>query len=110
LVSTAFAENPRPADLPLFADFDRDSDVDGSDFLAWQLHSGMMQGATNQDGDANGDHRVDQFDLQLWLAEFGKSASPSAVSIIPEPSTTFLVLTFSFVLLGKSRTLRSCLS
>ncbi|MCG8450737.1 MAG: hypothetical protein MI725_14300, partial [Pirellulales bacterium] len=56
------------------ADFDQDTDVDGFDFLAWQLGAGTTGGATLAQGDGNGDGNVDGADLALWEAQFGTSA------------------------------------
>ena len=36
------------------ANFDDDTDIDGIDFLTWQNGYGMIGGATNHDGDADG--------------------------------------------------------
>ena len=49
------------------ADFDRDGDVDGNDFLLWQ------QGVSNRDptlGDANGDGLVNGEDLVIWSEQY----------------------------------------
>jgi hypothetical protein len=57
-------------------DFDDDGDVDGADFLYWQLNDGS------------------QSNLDLWQVTFGNVASPmSAASIgVPEPSSFMLLL------------------
>ena len=69
------------------ADFDDDSDVDGFDFLAWQLGLGTTSGATNADGDANGDGDVDGDDLLGWEATFGTTGpAPSTAITSSEPS------------------------
>ena len=53
------------------ADFDEDGDVDGSDFLAWQVNFGLTAGATKADGDADGDGDVDGSDFLIWQTQFG---------------------------------------
>ena len=62
--STAFRE----------ADFDEDGDVDGSDFLAWQVNFGVTAGTTKADGDADFDGDVDGSDFLIWQTQFGDSA------------------------------------
>ena len=57
--------------LTLGADFDRDNDVDGHDFLRWQRGLGIAAGAVKSNGDANGDHGVNAADLAIWRQEFG---------------------------------------
>ncbi len=57
-------------------DFDDDGDVDGFDFLSWQLGFGMSGAAvTSSDGDSNGDDVVNSADLADWDAEFGSGAA-----------------------------------
>ena len=58
------------ADFPV-ADFDGDSDIDGSDFLAWQRGFGKNTGAVPADGDADKDGDVDAQDLTSWKFQFG---------------------------------------
>ncbi|QDT00803.1 Alpha-amylase precursor [Adhaeretor mobilis] len=74
-------------------DFDLDRDVDGGDFLAWQLGIG---GNRFDQGDANLDGVVDATDLGIWQAEYGFIAAGfgsaiAASSAIPEPSSLVLV-------------------
>ena len=45
-------------------DFDRDNDVDGSDFVLWMEHDPST-------GDANGDGIVDGIDLNYWMQNWG---------------------------------------
>ncbi len=52
-------------DIFLSADFDHDDDVDGKDFLIWQLGLGLMMEVDNINGDANGDGVVDDADLSI---------------------------------------------
>ena len=53
-------------DIFLSADFDHDDDVDGTDFLIYQLGLGLMMEVDNTNGDANGDGLVDDADLSIW--------------------------------------------
>lgn len=53
------------------ADFDKDGDVDGRDFLSWQRGFGIPGGATRGDGDADQDGDVDQQDLTIWQDTYG---------------------------------------
>lgn len=67
------------------ADFDADGDVDGADFLTWQRHVGVNNGAaTLAHGDGDGDEHVTVADLEIWRTQFG-TASP-AVQGVPEPA------------------------
>jgi hypothetical protein len=65
------------------ADFDGDGDVDGGDFLTWQLGYGATADATAVLGDANGNGRVNRYDLRAWQEGFG--APISATKAVPEP-------------------------
>ena len=69
------------ADFPN-ADFDGDSDIDGSDFLAWQRGFGKSSGVVPSDGDADSDGDVDAQDLTSWKFQFGGVApQPLAASV-----------------------------
>ncbi|HEX6962050.1 MAG TPA: PEP-CTERM sorting domain-containing protein [Lacipirellula sp.] len=86
------------ADLAPTADFDFDSDVDGTDFLIWQQNVGSL---TAEEGDANFDGLVDGVDLGAWEGELGRSSTTASIVIdnikfgggassifaVPEPST-----------------------
>ncbi len=61
----------------LAADFDKDGDVDGQDFLIWQANFPTLDGsATQSTGDASGDGNVDGSDFLIWQSEFG-TVSPA---------------------------------
>ncbi len=62
------------------ADFDGDSDIDGSDFLIWQRNAGTTGTALRSDGDANTDTDVDADDLTIWTDQYGLTASQAASS------------------------------
>jgi PEP-CTERM motif-containing protein len=69
------------------ADFDSDADVDGADFLYWQLIAGSKS------------------DLADWQEDFGDTSSPAEIAIIPEPSTLLLGALATAGLLVKRRTM-----
>ncbi|MCH7751506.1 MAG: hypothetical protein IH898_05055, partial [Planctomycetes bacterium] len=81
--STLFGDDPN--NLTPSADFDEDGDVDGSDFLTWQLGLGTLLGASHGDGDADGDGDVDDNDLAIFEANYGSSALVASVVGVPEP-------------------------
>lgn len=69
------------------ADFDADTDVDGTDFLAWQL---------GQSPDPQGSS-----DLLNWETQFGSSPPPlSAAVSVPEPLSLALLASSGIALLG----------
>jgi len=71
--------------LGVSADFDSDNDVDGFDFLAWQLGLGTSApNATKSDGDADDDQDVDGDDLTVWENQFGTVIAPLAAPILAE--------------------------
>ena len=70
------------------ADFDKDGDVDGEDFLIWQVAFPTLDGtATSNTGDANDDGDVDGEDFLIWQTEFG---SGLAGLTAPEPDAALL--------------------
>ena len=64
------------------ADFDTDGDVDGLDFLHWQLGAGSGPGATKTDGDADLNGLVNVFDLTQWQGEFGSVNASTDVDYV----------------------------
>ena len=82
----AFATNPQAAASPSFpGDFDADGRIDGRDFLIWQSHAGMPDGATLADGDADGDGDVDGDDFVVWHTAISEAAGETAALNVPEP-------------------------
>lgn len=67
------------------ADFDADFDIDGLDFLTWQL--GFGNGTTHSQGDADNSRTVDSTDLFFWENQYGSQTGSitSAISRVPEP-------------------------
>ena len=74
------------------ADFDRDGDVDGDDFLAWQTGFGTSSGALKENGDFDNDEDVDGDDFLGWQANFGLGEGAGAATAVPEPATGVLAL------------------
>jgi len=73
-------------------DFDDDTDVDGSDFLAWQRgFPGTFNAA----------------DLNTWEGNFGAGLPVSAVQAVPEPGTWVLAALASVAWFCRSRFTRS---
>jgi lipopolysaccharide export system protein LptA len=80
-----WGENPADADIDLVnsmqllvsgilsADFDENGDIDGADFLAWQLGAGITSGATRAEGDADGNGTVDAVDLAVWESQYAET-------------------------------------
>ena len=77
------------------ADFDKDGDVDRTDFLTWQANFGTTGGATMMTGDANRDGDVLGDDFLTWQADFGISIHPSSATVVPEPTAELLLLGFA---------------
>ncbi len=69
------------------ANFVADGAVDGRDFLVWQRHFGLVDTASQGDGDATGDMAVNGFDLAVWQNQFGPVGAAQA---IPEPAALSL--------------------
>ena len=89
---------------PEEGDFDQDDDVDGFDFLAWQV--GFNGGEKLDDGDGDWDDDVDADDLAIWFGQFGGAdggagGAPLAAAV-PEPSSLILAF-FALVATTRSR-------
>jgi hypothetical protein len=67
--TVAWYEN-RPA-----GDYDRDSDIDGGDFLLWQRDFGVTGIEAGSGADGNGNQAVDAGDLALWASGFGQGSA-----------------------------------
>ena len=77
----------------LSADFDHDDDVDGKDFLIWQLGLGLTMQTDNSNGDATGDGLINDEDLAIWEGQYGSIFSPLvAAAAVPEPSGCVLLV------------------
>ncbi len=64
------------------ADFDLDSDVDGTDFLTWQRSFGTTFGAVLAEGDADANGAVNGADLAVWESQMGTGALLLAASFV----------------------------
>lgn len=71
-----------------FGDADLDDDIDGLDFLAWQIGYGTDGGWAR--GDFNGDDIVNSADLAIWNSKYGFVAPLLAVTSVPEPTSLAL--------------------
>ena len=74
----------------LDGDANRDGAVDGADFLTWQRNAGGS--GDWSDGDFDGNALVDSADRVLWEAEYGNTWPLSSARVVPEPSTTLVLL------------------
>ncbi len=74
------------------ADFNKDGEVDGDDFLIWQQAFGTTSGATSNTGDANGDGAVNGDDFLLWQQEFGSGVAGQGAGGVPEPTSLGLLV------------------
>jgi hypothetical protein len=72
------------------ADFNGDGLDDAADFLFWQQNLGLAEGATNEQGDADGNATVNDLDLVTWQTNFGAGVTPPPISAIPEPAAATL--------------------
>ena len=91
------------------ADFDRDTDVDGGDFMAWQRGFGTPS-AVKADGDANGDSSVTGTDLGLWTSQYGTplplAGLAAGSATVPEPASGGLVVVGVIMALAQRRNKR----
>jgi len=92
--------------LGMTADFDKDLDIDGADFLIWQR--GLGSGTTPAEGDADADGDVDASDLATWGTQYGTTqfSLQQAAATVPEP-TPFALIGIAMALAAVTR--RPCL-
>lgn len=81
------------------ADFNNDGTTDGDDLLIWQRNLGAS-GATNAQGDTDGNGLVNGADLTNWKNRFGMAVPVS--SAVPEPAA-WTLLTIAAVGLAARR-------
>lgn len=89
-------------------DFDLDGDVDGVDFLAWQIGASTAGADFYSQGDANLDGSANGADLAIWSGLYGTVATGATITsnatVVPEPSTMTLI---SFVIVSLNLRFRS---
>jgi subtilisin family serine protease len=71
-----------PQFVGLTADSNSDGRVNGMDFLTWQRNLGRNSGATQAQGDNNGDGKVDAADLVNLIDDFGAGSSLPAAPVV----------------------------
>lgn len=84
------------ASLP--GDFNGDLSINGADLALWKGDFGVDAGC---DGDGDGD--TDGADLLIWQRNVGRAAEASALSTVPEPSATILLIACGSVLRSRVR-------
>jgi len=98
-------ESLGPADNP---DFNGNGLIDAADYVLWRKHNGLASGATQPQGDADGDMDVDADDYDIWYASFGNpfpgGGTGSAAGAVPETSSMGLcVIGVVGLLVGRRR-------
>jgi len=90
----------------LVGDFNRNGVVDVADYAVWRDSLGMMGSGLAADG--NGDQKVNQFDYEIWKANFGTTAdqgeSPGRSASVPESSTVLLIVVGGLIAAAVCRT------
>ncbi len=69
------------------ADFDNSGQVDGTDLTIWEASFGV-----NESGDADRDGDTDGMDFLIWQQQFTGSALLAALTEVPEPSSSLLLV------------------
>lgn len=77
------------------ADFNRDGDVDGQDFLAWQRGFGLNN-ADSGNGDSDGDGDVDAQDLANWQNQYAEPSAPASSTVVAAATTDGLASVLAF--------------
>jgi peptidyl-prolyl cis-trans isomerase A (cyclophilin A) len=94
-----YLTNVQVLNLPA-ADYDRSGTVNSNDYTVWQT---SFNSTTDVQADGNGNAHVDAADYVLWRKPSASgSGTGLAASIVPEPSTAFL-LVCGTLMLGISR-------
>jgi hypothetical protein len=98
--------------LVLPGDFNRDSQVDSADYLAWKMAVGSSVATRGAGADGNFDGLVTEADYNIWRTRFGQAFGTSVGSslrdstttqtAVPEPSTLVLILYSALAVAFKS--------
>jgi hypothetical protein len=72
----------------LGADANGNATVEGSDFLTWQRHLGVL----GQAGDYNRDGFINDADFAAWKTTYGGAPVAAAAGVVPEPAAAALAL------------------
>lgn len=80
--------------FPISADSDGNDNIDGFDFLAWQIGFGLTGPELGPaDGNFDSNTVIDSNDLAVWEFQFGTSPGGfSAFIAVPEPATAWLMV------------------
>jgi hypothetical protein len=80
--------------VALLGDYDRDADVDGTDFLVWQRMLGSAAVPKGAGADGNSDGMVNGQDLAIWRNRFAAAhaATERTAAAVPEPATSAIAL------------------
>ena len=93
------------------ADFDDNGIVDGNDFLIWQGNFPIGSGASQSQGDADGNGTVDAADLAELELQYARPPTPLAGIAggitVPEPMTFALLLPAALVCSGRPMRIRN---
>ena len=85
------------------ADFNGDSQVNGTDLAAWKASFGLASGAAPNQGDANRDHRIDGTDFLAWQQQFSRGPVNLPTNPVPEPASLALATTLAVAFLNRRR-------
>ena len=91
-VATASNPNNYVGIVPGNADFNGDTIVNKSDYVAWRKNTGMTSGAAQSQGDANGDGAVNNVDYDIWRSQVGTSPGAVGSTAITSPSAATLAI------------------
>lgn len=83
----------------LLADFDNNQIVNAADLARWRANFGT----TANQGDANGDGRVNGADFLIWQRQLGWTNATATAAGVPEPAAFCIAATAAFVGLARRR-------
>jgi hypothetical protein len=76
----------------LAADFNNDGRVDVTDLTLLRRGYGLTAGASNTQGDANGDGAINGSDFLIWQRQATGATSAATTNTVPEPSAAVTIL------------------